>query len=53
MPPRARATKPAEPKSDAAKHAKAEGQPCPRCWPEGWPIEATSFATCIHGTWKR
>jgi hypothetical protein len=26
--------------------------PCPTCFPNGWPDEATS-AGCSHGTWDR
>lgn len=48
MPPRARASRPAE-----AKPARAEAEICKQCWPDGWPTDDTSGASCIHGVWTR
>lgn len=51
MPPRARATKPAE-KQPPARHAKSDGEICRACWPDGWR-DGDDAATCEHGTWTR
>lgn len=58
MPPSARkpatrkppTVEPAEPVE--ARHAKADGEICKRCWPRGWPETAHS-ASCVHGQWSR
>ena len=50
MPPTAR--KPAA-KPDEEKPARKDGDICSRCWPNGWPNDATNGASCAHGNYKR
>jgi hypothetical protein len=34
------------------RRAKAEGEICDQCWPNGWR-EGSANANCVHGTWNR
>lgn len=46
------AEKPDETEKPRRRRAKADGEICAQCWPDGWPGD-NSGASCIHGAWTR
>lgn len=48
------ATAPPDDTEDKPKRSsrKTVEQPCPECFPEGWPATSTAVG-CEHGTWTR